>query len=129
MLEIGLTGELREIVLEEKTAYACHSGGLKVYATPAMITLMERAAYESVEKYIEEGYSTVGTKVDIKHLSATPIGMEVSARAKLVEIDNRRLVFEVEAFDKLGKIGEGKHERFIIDIEKFQAKTDNKNLK
>ena len=55
--------------------------------------------------------------------------MEVSARAKLVEIDNRRLVFEVEAFDKLGKIGEGKHERFIIDIEKFQAKTDNKNLK
>ena len=71
----------------------------------------------------------MGTKVDIKHLSATPIGMEVSARAKLVEIDNRRLVFEVEAFDKLGKIGEGKHERFIIDIEQFQAKTDNKNLK
>ena len=102
------------------------SGELKVYATPSMIALMEQAAYTSVAGELEEGQGTVGTLMNVSHISATPVGMEVTAKSELVKVDGRKLVFHVEAYDERGKIGEGEHERFIIDNEKFQNKADNK---
>ena len=102
------------------------SGELDVYATPMMIALMEQTADESVRAYLDDGMATVGTLVNVKHLSATPMGMRVTAKSKLVEIDRRRLIFEVMAFDEAGLIGEGIHERFIIDKETFTHKTNSK---
>jgi predicted thioesterase len=80
-------------------------------------------------KHLPEGYTTVGTSVNIKHLAATPVGMEVIAKTELIEIDGRRLVFKVEAFDEVDKIGEGIHERFIVDEERFMKKNEEKKAK
>ena len=126
MIKVGITGEAKDQVTENNIAKTLRSGELKVYATPAMVALMEEAAYKSVRDELEEGKGTVGTEMKVKHLASTPIGMEVTAKAELIEVDRRRLVFKVEAFDERGKIGEGIHERFIIDNDKFQEKTDNK---
>ena len=126
MLQTGIKGEVTEIVSENNSAAAMKSGELNVYATPSMIALMEQAAYKSVAGELEEGMGTVGTLMNVSHISATPLGMEVTAKTELIEIDRKRLVFHVEAFDERGKIGEGTHERFIIDNRKFQEKTDNK---
>ena len=126
MLQTGIKGEVTEIVSEKNSAAAMKSGELNVYATPSMIALMEQAAYKSVAGELEEGMGTVGTLMNVSHISATPLGMEVTAKTELIEIDRKRLVFHVEAFDERGKIGEGTHERFIIDNRKFQEKTDNK---
>ena len=126
MLQTGIKGEIKEIVSEKNSAAAMKSGELNVYATPSMIALMEQAAYKSVAGELEEGMGTVGTLMNVSHISATPLGMEVTAKTELIEIDRKRLVFHVEAFDERGKIGEGTHERFIIDNRKFQEKTDNK---
>lgn len=126
MLKIGIKNRVDERVKKENTASAVHSGELFVYATPAMIALMETTAYESVAPFLEEGESTVGTLVNVSHIAATPIGMDVYAESELVEVDGRRLVFRVAAFDEVGKIGEGLHERFIISKEKFQERTDQK---
>ena len=126
MLQTGIKGEVKEIVSENNSAAAMKSGELNVYATPSMIALMEQAAYKSVAGELEEGMGTVGTLMNVSHISATPLGMEVTAKTELIDIDRKRLVFHVEAFDERGKIGEGTHERFIIDNRKFQEKTDNK---
>ena len=126
MLKTGITGEMNEIVNQANTAATMKSGTLQVYATPAMIALMEQTAYTSVQDELEEGQGTVGTRMEVSHISATPLGMEVTAKSRLVSIDRRKLVFEVEAFDERGKIGEGIHERFIVDNKSFQEKTDNK---
>lgn len=126
MLQTGIKGSAGEIVSETNCADAMKSGGLKVYATPSMIALMEQAAYKSVAALLDEGKGTVGTRMNVSHISATPVGMEVTAVSELVEIDGRRLVFKVEASDGRGKIGEGTHERFIIDNQAFQEKTDKK---
>ena len=126
MIKAGITGLAKDTVNENNTAKALRSGALNVYATPAMIALMEEAAYKSIQDDLEEGKGTVGTLMNVKHLASTPVGMEVSAKTELIEVDRRRLVFKVEAFDERGKIGEGIHERFIIDNEDFQRKTDNK---
>ena len=126
MVQTGIKGEIKEIVSEKNSAAAMKSGELNVYATPSMIALMEQAAYKSVAGELEEGMGTVGTLMNVSHISATPLGMEVTAKTELIEIDRKRLVFHVEAFDERGKIGEGTHERFIIDNRKFQEKTDNK---
>ncbi|MBX9136761.1 MULTISPECIES: thioesterase family protein [unclassified Clostridium] len=126
MIKIGIIGEVKDIVNENNIAKTLRSGELRVYATPAMVALMEEAAYKSIQSELEDGKGTVGTVMNIKHIDSTPIGMEVTAKSELIEVDRRRLVFKVEAFDERGKIGEGIHERFIIDNEKFQIKTDNK---
>ena len=128
MLNTGIKGSASEIVTNEKTAVAVGSGGLSVYATPAMIALMEKSAYESVQSLLEEGSGTVGTLMNIQHISATPVDMKVTAESELIAIDGRKLTFKVTAFDEVGKIGEGTHERFIINNEKFQAKTNSKKL-
>ena len=126
MIKAGITGLAQDTVNENNTAKALRSGALNVYATPAMIALMEEAAYKSIQDDLEEGKGTVGTLMNVKHLASTPVGMEVTAKTELIEVDRRRLVFKVEAFDERGKIGEGIHERFIIDNEDFQRKTYNK---
>ena len=117
-------GELT--VTPDETAAAAGSGGQPVFSTPHMIALMEKTAWASVEPYMEEGRTTVGTHLDVSHLSASPVGAHIKCETKLMEIDGRRLVFRVTASDDAGLIGEGTHERFIIDIEKFMARADAK---
>ena len=122
----GLSAEVEDTITEKNTASALGSGNLPVFATPAMLALMEKAALTAVDPLLPPGWSTVGTEINIKHLSATPLGMKVSARAELLGTDGRALSFKVEAFDEAGKIGEGSHSRFIIENEKFMAKTGGK---
>ncbi len=126
MIEKGIKGFGELTVNESNTAEALGSGSLAVLATPSMIALMEKTARLSVDPFLEEGQSTVGTLVNVKHLSATPVGMKVSCNTELVDIDRRRLVFHVECSDEKGIIGEGEHERFIIDAEKFMSKASAK---
>ncbi|MDR2258980.1 MAG: thioesterase family protein, partial [Treponema sp.] len=111
LLKPGLRGEKTETVTENNTAESWGSGGLPVYATPSMIALMEGAAVDAADRLLPPGWSTVGTGLEVKHLAATPVGLEVRAAAELLEIDGRRLRFTVEAFDGAGKIGEGCHDR------------------
>lgn len=125
-MEAGIKGTQTITVTEETTAAAMGSGTLPVFATPAMIALMENTASRSVESALEEGTGTVGTLIDVKHTAATPVGMEVTCETRLVEVDRKRLVFTVKAYDAAGVIGEGTHERFIINNEKFLAKAQAK---
>lgn len=122
----GLTAEKQETVTDANTAIAYGSGGIAVYATPAMIGLMEGAALAAVDPLLPEGFSTVGTNVTVDHLAATPLGLTVTASATLVAVEGRKLVFEVSATDGVDQIGRGRHERFIIDCAKFLAKTAQK---
>lgn len=126
MLETGITGKREIEVTSENTAKTVGSGELDVLATPAMIALMEETAYKSVAAELEPGMGSVGTLMNVKHVSATPVGMRVTCRTELTEVDGRRLVFHVEAYDEAGLVGEGTHERFIVDNEKFQKKADSK---
>jgi predicted thioesterase len=125
-LKLGMKGEKTDTVTDHTTALAWGSGGLPVYATPAMVALMEGAAVAALDKVLPAGFSTVGTALEIKHLAATPIGMNVHASGELIQIEGRGLLFRVEAFDEVGKIGEGTHSRFIIENEKFLHKTQAK---
>jgi fluoroacetyl-CoA thioesterase len=122
----GITGEIRIKVDEKETAIVYESGSVRVFATPAMIRLMEKAALSSVAPYLEEGSTTVGTRIDVKHLAATPVGMEVVITSKLVEAEGKRLLFEVEARDQVELIGKGAHERFIVKTESFVRRTEGK---
>lgn len=126
MLEVGIKGKDTVQVVYENTAVAVGSGVLGVFATPMMIALMEKTACNSVIPYLDEGDGSVGTELNVKHVAATPIGMTVTCESELIEVDGRRLVFKVEAYDEVGLIGKGTHERFIVNNEKFQSKTDNK---
>jgi fluoroacetyl-CoA thioesterase len=118
----GLTGEATTTVVHENTAAAVGAGGVEVFGTPMMIALMEMAAWRAVEDKLEPGLVTVGTLVNVKHLAATPLGQQVRAYAELLEIDGRRLVFKVEAYDEHQKIGEGIHERYIVQLERFLSR-------
>lgn len=126
MLEAGIKGQQTMTVANENTAETMKSGTLKVFATPAMIALMEETAWKSVAGELEEGMVTVGISLNVKHLSASPVGMKITCNTTLVEVDGRRLVFAVDVEDEAGKIGEGIHERFIVPSEKFQQKADAK---
>ncbi|MCQ4637816.1 thioesterase family protein [Anaerovorax odorimutans] len=129
MLETGIKGTQQVKVSEENSALAMGSGTLKVFATPAMIALMEKTAWMSVAPYLEEGNGTVGTALDVQHSAATPLGMTVTCESELTAVDGRKLTFQVVAKDETGIIGQGKHERFIVQNEKFQAKADSKGIK
>ena len=126
ILKPGLKAVKTDTVTDSNTASVWGSGGLPVYATPAMIALMEGAALSAAEPLLPPEWTTVGTELNVKHLSATPKGMKVSAKAELLAVEGRALSFRVEAFDESGKIGEGAHNRFIVDKEKFMAKTEGK---
>jgi fluoroacetyl-CoA thioesterase len=125
-LERGLSGRSAMQVTDDKTALAYGSGGVEVFATPAMIGLMENAAVNAVDPLLPEGYGTVGTRLDVRHMAATPKGFRVFAEAKLIEIKGKRLVFEIAAFDEVERIGEGIHERFVIEKESFLKKVEEK---
>lgn len=125
-MELGIKGKRERVVPYEQTAEYISSGLLPVFATPCMIQFMEETARISVEPYLAEGQSTVGTSVNIKHLASTFVGCKVTCESELVEIDRRRLVFSVKVYDEKELLGEGTHERFIIDNEKFLARLEEK---
>ena len=115
-LTVGMTGSVEMVVEERFTAAHLGSGAVNVLATPMMIAFMEEASRRAVEPHLPATQKTVGTMVCIKHLAATPQGMKFRTEAELIEIDRRRLKFKVAAYDEQEKIGEGEHERFIIDV-------------
>ena len=120
---VGTVGVASTLVEPEDTALSVGSGSLRVYATPAMAALMEGAACEALADFLPEGKTSVGTELNICHISATPVGMDVYATAEVTEVDGNIITFQVEAFDESGKIGEGTHKRAVITSQKFLDKT------
>ncbi len=125
-ITVGLAGEVMAQVDSSNTARTMGSGDLEVFATPSMIALMEKAATNALKEHMPLDSSSVGTLIDVRHLAATPVGMTVTAKAVLTAVEGKRLVFSVEAFDDKDKIGEGTHERFIVNCERFIAKANGK---
>lgn len=128
MLPVGTKGKTETIVTEDMTALKVGSGEAMVLATPVMAALMEKAAQDSVKTLIEEGKTTVGTALSIRHVSATPVGMRVWAETEVTAVseNGRMITFAVSAYDEKGLIGEGTHERAIVTLARFQEKTDAK---
>lgn len=118
----GLTGQATVTVSADLTAAALGSGNVRAFSTPALIALMEGAAVAALEGRLPDGQTSVGTRLDVRHLAATPVGMTVRATATLTEVDGRRLVFAVEAHDDAEQIGAGTHERFVVDKARFEAR-------
>jgi fluoroacetyl-CoA thioesterase len=125
-LKPGLIGEVRRVVDASMLASAIGSGSLDVFATPALVALMELAACAALEDHLDADQTSVGVRLDVAHLAATPPGVAVRARAELVEVDGRRLVFRVEAFDSQDRIGEGTHERALVDPQRLLARANAK---
>lgn len=125
-LREGLQGKVERIVEEKDTALSFGSGGVTVFATPMMVGMMENASLKAVDKFLPEGYTTVGTHLDVSHMAATPVGMKVRAQSKLVKIEGKALTFRVEVYDKVEKVGEGTHRRFIVPLEKFISRCNSK---
>lgn len=124
MIEVGIKGKKSVVVSEEMTAERMGSGLVRVYATPMMVALMEETCSESVAVVLGEGECTVGTRLEINHTAATAVGMEVWCESELVEVDGRRLRFDVRAYDEGGEIGNGVHERFVVDKKRFEEKAN-----
>ena len=129
MIETGIKGRQELTVTEAVSAKHIGSGTVLVLSTPMMIALIEKTCRLSVKPYLEEGQETVGTHVNVSHVAATPVGMTVVCETELIEVDRRKLVFKVAVYDTDGLVGEGTHERFIIDEAKFQAKANAKGQK
>jgi len=125
-LKPGLFAEFTHTVTEPDTAAHWGSGGIDVYSTPAMVGLMESTAYLAVNAHLPPGETTVGGEIRLRHLKATPLGMQVRARAELTAVDGRKLFFEIQAWDEVELIGEAEHVRFVIDQEKFMSKVRSK---
>jgi len=128
-LKIGITAQVGKTVSEDDTAVKFGSGGVRVFATPMMVALMENAALNAVDPHLGEDSATVGLSLNVKHLAATPVGMKVTAAAELIGIEGKKLTFKVEAYDEQEKIGEGIHERYIIKLSKFLEKANQKSSK
>ncbi len=126
MLQPGIKGRIELTVTKDKCAGALGSGELDVFATPAMIALIEETAWKSVVSELQPGEGTVGTALNVRHLAATPIGLQVWCETELSLVDRRRLVFDVKVYDAFGLVGEGTHERFIIQVEKFMKRANEK---
>lgn len=125
-METGIKGTCEITVTKDLLASSLGSGGVDVFATPFMIAYMEHTCLKSVEKLVGEGNTTVGTLVNVSHFAATPAGMKVRFESELKDIDRKKLVFSVCAYDEKEKIGEGMHERFIVNEEKFINKVQDK---
>lgn len=121
-INVGMVGESRATVTDNLTAKTMGSGNLPVFATPAMIALMEAAAVAAVASYLEPGQTTVGIQIDVEHIAASPVGEKVRAEAEIIAIEGKRIVFAVRAWDEQEMIGEGTHTRYLIDEEKFMAR-------
>ena len=125
-LRSGLTGTAEIVVGTRDTAPHVGSGKIGVLATPIMVNLMEAAALQAVERYMPPGHQTVGTHLDVKHFAATPVGMRVRAHAELTRVEGRTLIFTIRAVDEREAIGEGVHERLIINVERFDQRMQKK---
>ena len=123
---VGLKGRAETVVTDANTAQAACSGALPVFGTPFMCALMEEAAWKSIAPHLEPGQSTVGTRLNVSHDSATPVGMRVWAESEITQVDGKRLVLNVAAFDERGPIGQDVHERFVITDQRFLAKAAQK---
>lgn len=126
---IGLTAEFTHTVSDIDTASHWGSGGLPVFSTPALVGLMESSAVVALRGHLPPGQTTVGGHIDVHHLAPTPVGMQVRARAELVAIEGRKLVFKVQAWDDIELIGEADHDRFMIDEAGFMANVAGKTHK
>ena len=124
---IGMRARAESVVSEKNVALAAGSGTLPVFATPWMCALMEEAAWKAIAPELSEGDSSVGTKLSISHISATPVGQNVWAESEVTAVDGKRVEFKVCAYDDAGLIGEGTHERFIVTNDRFLAKAQKKN--
>lgn len=122
-ITVGTKAEAFTLVEREDTALEVGSGSLRVYATPCMAALMEGAACEALEGCLPDDKTTVGTELNLKHLSATPVGMEVRAEAEITAVEGNTITFSITAFDEAGKIGEATHKRVIVSTQKFLDKT------
>lgn len=122
----GIENELTKTVSESESASNCGSGLLPVFATPALVAFMEQTAHTSIGHLLPEGSTSVGAEINVKHLKATPLGMQVRCHSKLVEADGRRLVFHIEAYDEVAKIGDAVHIRYIVDSKRFMDKLSQK---
>ena len=127
-LQNGMTGRAELTVSHADTALALGSGLLPVLSTPRLVALMEQAACAAVEEAMEQGKTTVGTRIDIRHNSATPLNMLVWAEAELVGVEGRALTFRIEAFDEAGSIAIADHQRFVVDSDRFMQKTEAKAI-
>lgn len=125
-VSVGMKGRAEAIVNDQNTAVSAGSGTLPVFATPWMCALMEKAAWTAVAPALAEGESTVGTKLNISHLSATPVGLKVWAESEVTAVEGKRIEFKVAAYDEKGLIGEGTHERFIVTDQRFLDKAARK---
>ena len=121
-ITVGMKGEVSTLVEREDTAKEVGSGSLLVYATPCMVALMEGAACEALADALGEDKTTVGTELNIQHISATPVGLEVRAEATVTAVDGKVITFEVTAYDEAGEIGKGTHKRVIVPVQKFLDK-------
>ena len=125
-LRVGLIGRYGVVVADEHTAPFVGSGKVRVLATPVMINLFEAAALACCEKLLPKGHQSLGIHLDVRHIAATPVGMTVNATAELVKIDGRKLTFRVEAHDERELIGDGMHERVVVNVGRFDARLQNK---
>jgi predicted thioesterase len=125
-IPVGLIGEVAITVMEDDTAERWGSGLVPALGTPTLVAILENAAVKALNGHLPPGQTSVGGRIDIRHLAPTPVGMDVRARAELVEVSDRRLVFQVEAWDEVEKIGEATHDRFVVDEERFIAKAEAK---
>ena len=123
---VGLKGRAEAVVHDNNTAQAACSGALPVFGTPFMCALMEEASWKSIAPHLEAGQSTVGTKLNVSHDSATPVGMKVWAEAEVTAVEGKKLTLSVRAYDEAGPIGGGVHERFLITVDRFLAKAEAK---
>lgn len=126
VIPVGLIGEMEMTVTEDDTAERWGSGLVPVLGTPTLVAILENAAVKALNGHLPPGQTSVGGRMDIRHLAPTPVGMDIRARAELVKVRDRRLVFRVEAWDEAEKIGEGTHERFAVDEERFIAAAEAK---
>ena len=122
-ITVGMKGQASTLVEREDTAAEVGSGSLLVYATPCMVALMEGAACEALAEALDEGQTSVGISLDIAHISATPVGLEVRAEAEVTAVDGKIITFALTAYDEAGKIGEGTHKRCLVNAQKFLDKT------
>ena len=122
----GLTGELEHIVSEADTATRWGSGLAPVFSTPALVGLMESAAVAALSGHVPAGQTTLGTRIDVHHLAATPVGMKVRARAELTAVEGRKLTFKIQAWDDVELIGKADHERVVVDEARFLARLQTK---
>ena len=125
-ITVGMKGEVATLAEREDTAKEVGSGSLLVYATPCMVALMEGAACEAIQEALPDSQTTVGTELNIQHISATPVGLEVRAEAEVIAVDGKVITFEVKAFDEAGEIGKGTHKRVIVNTQKFLEKAYEK---